>query len=142
MAVEKLLLAKFAKIKSRQEARQSIFSDRVDIFYPPNFDCLRRKGSFSTPTDGMRRPVSGRDAVRSQVIDVLKAQIKRRPAMEKVSTRAAAQSRNISQHRLNRERPICTERTNRSSRVRMEAWRQWPLGKTKALLMKNQNEST
>jgi hypothetical protein len=27
-------------------------------------------------TDGMRRPVSGRDAVRSQVIDVLKAQIK------------------------------------------------------------------
>jgi len=32
-------------------------------------------------SDGMRRPVSGRDAVRSQVIDVLKAQIKRRPAM-------------------------------------------------------------
>src|SRR5208337_4810551 len=48
----------------------------------------------------MRRPVSGRDAVRSQVIDVLKAQIKRRPAMKKVSTRAAAQSRNISQQRL------------------------------------------
>ena len=39
-------------------------------------------------TDGMRRPVSGRDAVRSQVIDVLKAQIKRRPAMKKVSTRS------------------------------------------------------
>jgi hypothetical protein len=33
--------------------------------------------------------------VRSQVIDVLKAQIKMRPAMKKVSTRAAAQSRNI-----------------------------------------------
>jgi len=33
-------------------------------------------------TDGMRRPVSGRDAVRSQVIDVLKAQIKRRPTMK------------------------------------------------------------
>jgi hypothetical protein len=31
--------------------------------------------------DGMRRPVSGRDAVRSRVIDVLKAQIKRRPAI-------------------------------------------------------------
>jgi hypothetical protein len=30
--------------------------------------------SFSTPTDGMRRPVSGRDAVGSQVIDVLEAQ--------------------------------------------------------------------
>jgi hypothetical protein len=27
-------------------------------------------------TDGMRKPVSGRDAVRFQVIDVLKAQIK------------------------------------------------------------------
>jgi hypothetical protein len=27
-------------------------------------------------SDGMRRPVSGRDAIRSQVIDVLKAQIK------------------------------------------------------------------
>src|ERR1700687_1778929 len=48
----------------------------------------------------MRRPVSGRDAVRSQVIDVLEAQIKRRPAMKKVSTRAAAQSRNISQQKL------------------------------------------
>src|ERR1700680_5284019 len=48
----------------------------------------------------MRRPVSGRDAVRSQVIDLLKAQIKRRPAMKKVSTRAAAQSRNICQPQL------------------------------------------
>jgi transposase len=48
----------------------------------------------------MRRPVSGRDAVRSQVIDVLEAQIKRRPAMKKISTRAAAQSRNISQQKL------------------------------------------
>src|SRR5438270_6846758 len=38
--------------------------------------------------------------VRSQVIDVLKAQIKRRPAMKKVSIRAAAQSRNISQQKL------------------------------------------
>jgi hypothetical protein len=34
------------------------------------------------------------------------------------------------QHRLNRERPTCTERMNRSSRVRMEAWRQRPLGGT------------
>jgi transposase len=38
--------------------------------------------------------------VRSQVIDVLKAQIKRRPAMKKVSTVAAMQSRNISQQKL------------------------------------------
>jgi hypothetical protein len=50
VAVEKLLPAKFAKIKSRQEAPQSIFSGRVGIFYPPNFDRLRRKGSFSTAT--------------------------------------------------------------------------------------------
>src|SRR5437868_15062202 len=38
--------------------------------------------------------------VRSQVIDVLEAQIKRRPAMKKISIRAAAQSRNISQQKL------------------------------------------
>jgi hypothetical protein len=38
--------------------------------------------------------------VRSQVIDVLKAQIKRRPAMKKVSTAATKQSRNISQRKL------------------------------------------
>ena len=34
--------------------------------------------------------VSGRDAVRSQVIDVLEAQIKRRPAMKKISTVSSA----------------------------------------------------
>jgi len=33
--VEKLLAAKLAKIKSCQEAPQSIFSGRGDIFYPP-----------------------------------------------------------------------------------------------------------
>src|SRR6478609_11364254 len=44
----------------------------------------------------MRRPVSGRDAVRSQVIDVLEAQIKRRPAMKKGSTAAKQRVRNIS----------------------------------------------
>src|SRR6202162_1293228 len=41
-----------------------------------------------------------RDAVRSQVIDVLKAQIKRRPAMKKVSAVAAKASRNNSQQKL------------------------------------------
>src|SRR6202049_4705703 len=48
----------------------------------------------------MRRPVSGRDAVRSQVIDVLEAQIKRRPAMKKVSSAAAKQSRKMSEQKL------------------------------------------
>src|SRR4029077_1043504 len=38
--------------------------------------------------------------VRSQVIDVLKAQIKRRPAMKKVNTAATKQSRNISRQKL------------------------------------------
>jgi hypothetical protein len=38
--------------------------------------------------------------VRSQVIDVLEAQIKRRPEMKKVSTATAKQSRNISQQKL------------------------------------------
>src|ERR1039457_1171162 len=41
-----------------------------------------------------------RDAVRSQVIDVLEAQIKRRPAMKKVSTVAGKQSRNFSEQKL------------------------------------------
>src|SRR5690242_21751869 len=48
----------------------------------------------------MRRPVSGRGAVRSQVIEVHKAQIKRRPAMKKVSTAVTRQSRNISRQQL------------------------------------------
>src|SRR5579864_7288261 len=48
----------------------------------------------------MRRPVSGRDAVRSQVIDVLEAQIKRRPAMKKISTAATKQSKNVSEQKL------------------------------------------
>src|SRR5689334_23820181 len=38
--------------------------------------------------------------VRSQVIEVLKAQIKRRPAMKKVSTAVAHQGRNFSQQKL------------------------------------------
>jgi hypothetical protein len=50
VGVEKLLPTKFVKIKLRQEALQSIFSGRRDIFYPPNFGCLGRKASFSTAT--------------------------------------------------------------------------------------------
>src|SRR5437016_1478634 len=49
---------------------------------------------------GLRRPVSGRDAIRSQVIDVLEAQTKRRPAMKKVSTAATKQSKNFSEQKL------------------------------------------
>jgi hypothetical protein len=50
VAVEKLLPAKFAKIKLRQDAPRSIYSGRLYIFYPPNFRCLGRKVSFSTAT--------------------------------------------------------------------------------------------
>ena len=50
VGVEKLLTTKFAKIKVRQEALQSIFLGRRDISYPPNFGCLGRKASFSTAT--------------------------------------------------------------------------------------------
>jgi hypothetical protein len=50
VAVEKLLTSKIAKIKLRQDALGSIYSGRVDIFYPPNFGCLRPRGRFSTPT--------------------------------------------------------------------------------------------
>jgi hypothetical protein len=50
---------------------------------------------FSREKAGLRR-----DAVRSQVIDVLEAQIKKRPAMKKVSTVAGKQSRNFSEQKL------------------------------------------
>src|SRR5271169_2993514 len=49
VAVEKLLPAKFAKIKSRQEAPQSIFSGRVDIFYPLILAVWDEKRVFQQP---------------------------------------------------------------------------------------------
>jgi hypothetical protein len=52
VAVEKLLLSKSTKIKSRQEALGSIFSGRLDIFHPPNFGQSGWKESFSTATPG------------------------------------------------------------------------------------------
>jgi hypothetical protein len=50
VGVEKLFPAKFAKIKSRQEALKTTFSVFVDIFYPPSFSYFEENGS-STPTD-------------------------------------------------------------------------------------------
>ena len=35
--VEKLTSQKSAEIRSRQDALQTTFSDRLDVFYPPNF---------------------------------------------------------------------------------------------------------
>ena len=49
VAVEKLLLLKFAKIKSRQDAPQTTFWVFLDIFYPPNFRCFEENGVFQQP---------------------------------------------------------------------------------------------
>jgi len=55
-----------------------MLSHRPRSFVSSGPICTRTE--YLTRTDEMRRPVSRRDAVRSQVIDVLEAQIKRRPA--------------------------------------------------------------
>jgi hypothetical protein len=49
VGVEKLLPAKFAKIKSRQDALQTTFSIFLDIFYPPIFDCFEENRVFQHP---------------------------------------------------------------------------------------------
>jgi hypothetical protein len=49
VAVEKLLPAKFAKIKLRQDALQTPFSVFLDIFYLPNFRCFEGNGVFQHP---------------------------------------------------------------------------------------------
>jgi hypothetical protein len=49
VAVEKLASKKSAKIKTRQEALQTIFFDHLDIFYPTILICFREKGVFQQP---------------------------------------------------------------------------------------------
>ena len=49
MAVEKLLPAKFTKIKLRQDALQTTFLVFLDIFYPPNSGCFGENGVFQQP---------------------------------------------------------------------------------------------
>jgi hypothetical protein len=49
VGVEKLLPVKFAKIKLRQDALQTILSIFLDIFYPPNFRCFEENGLFQHP---------------------------------------------------------------------------------------------
>jgi hypothetical protein len=51
VGVEKLFLAKFAKVKSRQEALQATFSVFLDIFYPPNFGYFEENGLFQQLRD-------------------------------------------------------------------------------------------
>jgi hypothetical protein len=51
VAVEKLASEKSAKIKTRQEAPQTIFSSRLDIFYLRIFAYFEKKGLFQQPRD-------------------------------------------------------------------------------------------
>jgi len=51
VAVEKLLRAKFAKIKLRQDALQTTFSIFLDIFYPP----INGKEYFRAGVDSVLR---------------------------------------------------------------------------------------
>jgi hypothetical protein len=46
VAVENLASEKSAKIKTRQEALQTIFFDDLDIFDPRISTCFRKKGVF------------------------------------------------------------------------------------------------
>jgi len=46
--LEKLLPAKFAKIKSRRRLLQTTFSVFPDIFYPPNFGYFEEMDFFNT----------------------------------------------------------------------------------------------
>jgi hypothetical protein len=49
VGVEKLFPAKFAKIKSRQDALQTTFSVFLDIFYLPHFGYFEEDGVFQYP---------------------------------------------------------------------------------------------
>jgi hypothetical protein len=49
VAVEKLASQKSAKIRTRQEALQTIFFDDLDIFYPRISTCFGEKGVFQQP---------------------------------------------------------------------------------------------
>jgi hypothetical protein len=50
VAVEKLLSAKFAKTKLRQDSPTNDSLSFLDIFHPPSFDRLGGNWTFSTPT--------------------------------------------------------------------------------------------
>jgi hypothetical protein len=51
VAVEKLAHSEFAKIKTRQQALQTIFSGLLDIFYHPVFDFFQKNRLFQQPRD-------------------------------------------------------------------------------------------
>jgi hypothetical protein len=51
VAVEKLSRRKFAEIASRQEALQTIFHSRLDIFHHPIFHFFQKNRLFQQPLD-------------------------------------------------------------------------------------------
>jgi hypothetical protein len=60
VAVEKLVPAKFGKIKSRQDALQTTFSVFLDISYPPNLAVWDERGVFQQPQAiTLKTPVAG-----------------------------------------------------------------------------------
>ena len=59
VAVEKLASEKSAKIKTRQEAPQTIFSSRLDIFHLPISAYFEKKGLFQQP-QGLSLAISKR----------------------------------------------------------------------------------
>jgi hypothetical protein len=86
VAVEKLTPAKFAKIKSRQDARETTFSVFLDIFYPPNLAIWDEKGVFQQPQAITRfdlgnrgRPVNERNGDFSPTIGSYAIKLRRAP---------------------------------------------------------------
>ena len=55
VAVEKLARSEFAKIRSRQEALQTIYLNLLDIFYHPIFDFFQKRRLFQQPQVGVEK---------------------------------------------------------------------------------------
>jgi hypothetical protein len=66
VAVEKLSRRKFAETASRQEALQTIFRSRLDIFHHPIFDFFQKNRLFQQPQALLQgTPECAEGAVRS-----------------------------------------------------------------------------
>src|SRR6516162_9822379 len=63
--------------------------------YSPGFGFCPGIYAQLSHSDGMRRPVSERDAIRSQVIDALEAPRDKETSMKKTSTAATASDKNL-----------------------------------------------
>jgi hypothetical protein len=77
VAVEKLACEKSAKIRTRQEALQTILFDHLDIFYPTILSCFRKKGVFQQPRllPTVIETATNRDKYRSGITCLLKWEV-------------------------------------------------------------------